>query len=833
MKKKSTQQELDGKPKILKRKDNPQISSDSTGVIFIELCVNGNVTRVSNKTCEVLGYNEKDVLGKNWIENFVPKYVQKELLSILKNTLSGEIKNVEYYENPILTITGEERTINWLNTIIRDKKGTITGHLSYGEDLTEKHQIKQNLIRSKSKLLKAQSVARIGFLEWELKTNKIQLSESIIELYGLKIGTKYIEVDELVKMVYAEDIERVQRRFKLAIKNKKKFNIDHRIIRPDGKIIWVQSKADLIYDDQGNKIGLLGTSIDITDLKKVEYELKNQNKELRQLSDQLSEKNRLLIETKDRYRILFEQSPVSIWEEDYSSAIHLLTKKQCEVKDLKKYLDENPDFVLKCISKIKIIGVNNKTLELFGVKNEEELLLQLRKTLNSEAIELLKKELLIFVSDKTEFLDVAKFIKTDGKEITALLKFAKINNYGKVIISLTDITALKKAEQELLIAKSKAEESDRLKTEFIHNMSHEIRTPMNGILGFSELLNDTELTIQKRNNFVNIIQNSGHQLLNIIDDILEISRLGTKQVKVIDSEVCLNDVLLELFSIFDIKAKEKKIPLYFKKVFSDKQSTIITDKTKLNKILSNLLENALKFTNEGFIEFGYQLKNSSDNVELEIFVKDTGIGIKPEKHELIFERFSQAEKEMSKKVGGLGLGLSIAKENTELLGGEIRVVSEMMKGATFFITIPYKPVYANEVEIEEDQNKYTILIAEDEEVNYMYLETLLKDIMKLNCNILHAKNGKQAIEICENNSTIDILLMDLKMPVLNGFEAVKKIRILRPNLPIIAQTAYSTKEEEENAFTVGCDDFISKPIHKDTLFKILNKYLLNSTEALV
>lgn len=243
--------------------------------------------------------------------------------------------------------------------------------------------------------------------------------------------------------------------------------------------------------------------------------------------------------------------------------------------------------------------------------------------------------------------------------------------------------------EELIKAKAKIEESDRLKTEFINNMSHEIRTPMNGILGFSNLLSKSGLTHEERKRFINIIQNSSNQLLRIIDDILEISKLGTKRVRVLEDKVCLNVLLLELFSIFDIKAKESKIPLYLKKGLSDIDSVIFTDKTKLNKILSNLLDNALKFTKEGFIEFGYTVVNN----EIEIYVKDTGIGIKADKQGIIFERFSQEDENIAPNYGGLGLGLSITKENTELLGGEISVESEKGKGSAFFVRIPYKPAH--------------------------------------------------------------------------------------------------------------------------------------------
>lgn len=422
----------------------------------------------------------------------------------------------------------------------------------------------------------------------------------------------------------------------------------------------------------------------------------------------------------------------------------------------------------------------------------------------------------------------------DGKyvwiEINVINLFHDKDIQG-ILGNYREITERKYAEQELVAAKEKAEESDRLKSEFIHNMSHEIRTPLNGILGFSKFLNKDSLSPQKRMNYVNIIQNSGNQLMRIIDDILEISKLSTKQVKIINIELCLNDFLFELFSVFDLKAKENKTPLYLRKGLSDFKSTIFTDQSKLNKVLSNLLENAIKFTSEGFVEFGYQLIN--DNIE--IYVKDTGVGIKPEMHDRIFERFSQEEKELSRNFGGLGLGLSIAKENAELLGGEIRLISEKGKGATFFVTIPYKPVFSedevsdrnNEHKINE-QDECTILIVEDEEVNYLFLETLLNEEFELKSRVLHAKNGKEAVEICKKDLSIQLVLMDLKMPEMNGYEATKLIKEFRANLPIIAQTAYTKNEDREKAILAGCDDFISKPIYEEDLNKIIDKYLITN-----
>ncbi len=398
---------------------------------------------------------------------------------------------------------------------------------------------------------------------------------------------------------------------------------------------------------------------------------------------------------------------------------------------------------------------------------------------------------------------------------------------GNIILSkgtIADITEQVCYQQELLRAKEKAEESDRLKTEFLNNLSHEIRTPMNGIIGFSDFLNKPDLDNNKRNYYIRIIQNSSKQLLRTIDDILEISTLSTQKVQLNTETFCLNDLLMELHSIFNLRAQVRSIPIYLMKGLSERQSRVRTDKTKLTKIISNLIDNSLRYTVSGYIEVGYTL--IKDNLEL--YVKDTGIGIDPTNHKKIFERFSQEEKELSKKTGGLGLGLSIAQENARLINGNIRVDSSKGNGATFFVTIPYTPATAS---VSEDLNyidkttaktpELTILIAEDEEVNYFYIEALCKEINDIDINLVHAINGRQAVDICLKNQDIDLVLMDIKMPLMNGIEATKKVKAVLPDLPVIAQTAYSSPENQKEALLAGCDSFISKPINKETLFRLI------------
>jgi len=406
--------------------------------------------------------------------------------------------------------------------------------------------------------------------------------------------------------------------------------------------------------------------------------------------------------------------------------------------------------------------------------------------------------------------------------------FAFQINTNLIALIFSDITEREQLEQKRIAEKEKAEKNNKLNNDFISNLSHEIRTPMNGILGFTEFLNDPNLSDVKRKHYVRIIQNSGNQLMRTMNDLLEFSKLGTKQVKTIKTEVCLNDFLLELFTVFDVKAKENKIPLYLRKGLSDIKSTILIDENKLNNVLGNLLENAFKFTKSGFIEFGYKKIGSN----LELYVKDTGIGIKREYQKSIFERFTKEEKESSKNVNGLGLGLWIAKENTELLNGTITLKSKKGEGSAFFVTISYLPIHENLVKNSTDSSKEKdretshkckILIAEDEEINFLFLEILLKEEIDLECTIVHAKNGEEAVEICKKTPDIDFVLMDLKMPVLDGFEALKLIKAFRPDLPIVAQTAFSSNEDKTRVFAAGFNDFLSKPINKEALQEVIKK----------
>ena len=388
-----------------------------------------------------------------------------------------------------------------------------------------------------------------------------------------------------------------------------------------------------------------------------------------------------------------------------------------------------------------------------------------------------------------------------------------------------DITAQKMLEQELIAAKLKAEESDRLKTAFLHNISHEIRTPMNAIMGFSGFLSDPDMSEEQKTHFAQVIQQSSQQLLSIIDDIVRIATIEAGQEKLNENELHLNNLLVFLREQFAAKAGVKNLSFEMMPGLDDDRSLIIADETKLMQILSNLLENAIKFTREGQVLVGYTLKHG----QLEFFVKDTGIGIPESMHETIFNRFSQVESSISRQFGGSGLGLSISKAYVDLQGGKIWVESEPGEGSSFYFTLPYRHVsHANNrtdvspitLQTEEGQGT-TFLVAEDEDLNFMLVRELLR---KFEVKIIRAVNGAEAVEIARTTK-VDMVLMDLKMPVMDGFEATRTIKSFLPDLPIVALTAYSLEADRERAIQSGCADVIVKPINREYLYERLNAYL--------
>ncbi|MFT6997768.1 MAG: signal transduction histidine kinase/CheY-like chemotaxis protein [Cryomorphaceae bacterium] len=401
----------------------------------------------------------------------------------------------------------------------------------------------------------------------------------------------------------------------------------------------------------------------------------------------------------------------------------------------------------------------------------------------------------------------------------------------QVAVTFDNITQITNTTKELVNAKEKAEEGDHLKSAFLANMSHEIRTPLNAIIGFSSLLKKKKnLSDEKKEQYLDLIDSGGKRLLTLISDIVDISKIDANQLSINLGVVNINELIKNLQNQFSIELVNTEVALNATSAFADDKSFLKTDELRLTQILSNLLENAQKFTNKGQIEFGYAITGKL----LQFFVKDTGIGIDTQNYVYIFDRFRQVDSEYSKSGSGTGLGLSIVKGLVELLGGKIWVESELNKGTTFYFNIPYiqtEPTIDPE-KLDDKYNfdkKMSILVAEDEPSNFIYIEALLEDYR---CNIIHAINGREAVDIASKNNSIDLIFMDIKMPVLNGFEATKEIRKTNRSVPIIAQTAYAMSEDRQMSIDIGCNDYIAKPISEEMLSKIIRKYIKGSLLAL-
>ncbi|MBI9064391.1 MAG: response regulator [Marinilabiliaceae bacterium] len=395
---------------------------------------------------------------------------------------------------------------------------------------------------------------------------------------------------------------------------------------------------------------------------------------------------------------------------------------------------------------------------------------------------------------------------------------------------------LRREHEDLALAKRKAEESDRLKTAFLSNMSHEIRTPMNAILGFSNLLSHPEINTAEKEEFVNLIKINGKNLLTLVEDIIDVSKIDSGQLQIKNAPCKLHQLMMQVYESFfnDIKRRGLfNLKLYLKEGIGDEDVMVLTDAHRLQQILINLVGNAVKFTERGFVEFGYEQK---DDQFLSFYVKDTGIGLPKGKEDDIFDRFSKFNNDKQRLYGGTGIGLSIAKHLVELMGGEIWVESEPLVGTTFYFTLPFHRLAPQTKSLEEKQqpvNEFnwegkTFLVAEDEEDNFRYIEVALA---LSNASLIWARDGKEAVEVFKKVSNIDLVLMDIKMPLMDGYSATREIKNISRHIPVIAQTAYAMSEEKEKSKMAGCDDYIAKPIGYEDLLLTINKFVPGNGRA--
>jgi PAS domain S-box-containing protein len=506
-----------------------------------------------------------------------------------------------------------------------------------------------------------------------------------------------------------------------------------------------------------------------------------------------------LAETKaNRLLLAIEQTSAQIVVTDNRGFIEYVNKKFVETTGF------SPDSVLGNSAKM-LIPENN-----INDENKEKY----QKLIDGQAV---KGEILSKRKDGTEYWEYVSITPIHNEHDL-------LTNY---VIVKEDITMRKKMEQDIIDARDKAQQSDTLKNAFLQNMSHEIRTPLNAIVGFSSLLcapDTTKPEVIKE--YTNIINNSSNQLLAIVNDVLTISSIQTGQETLNLKPLDLNSLLDKLYLSVKEVAGNKNIELRHN-VSKLKNAIIVSDETKLRKILYNLLNNAIKFTFKGYVEYGYRVEGNS----IEFFVHDTGIGIDEKHHEEIFESFRQVDPSIHVEYGGTGLGLAISKSYAHMLNGSISIKSKLGHGTTVYVSIPYKPV-SHKTSDKPDNTKLPerrlkVLVAEDEYYNYMLLETIFK---RKNYTILHAKNGLEAYNIFLDNSNIDIIIMDIKMPIMDGKKAFEEIRKVNNKVPVLALTAYSLENDRKKLLNMGFSDYLSKPIDHLELYKKINKVIPNETD---
>ena len=763
--------------KLLKESEEKYRTLVNTTNEAISVVQDGVFKFATKKMSLLLGVEAEKLTGKPFIDFVWPEDRELILTNYQRRNAGKKVPAVYDFR-----IIGPKGAMKWVLVSVNitqwEGKQAIILMLT---DITERKQVEEELLRNQKRYEKSQAMGHVGNWEYLPETSSFWGSDEAKRIYGFDIDSKEFTVEKVESCI--PDRERVHQALIDLIENDKKYDLIFDIITNDKGIRkTVHSIAELEKDTQGNVIKVTGVINDITQSKQNEDNLKSQ---------------------KQRLQNIIEGTNVGTWEWNVQTGDVIFNEKWANIIG----------YTLEEISPVSI----NIWINYAHPEDIEESNILLNKHFKGEL----------------DYYHFESRVKHKNGNWIWVLDRGKVVSWTKdgepewMYGTHQDITDRKQAEIELVKAKEKAEESDRLKSAFLANMSHEIRTPMNGILGFTNLLKEPNLTGKEQQEFIGIIEKSGERMLTTINDIVDISKIESGQVEVLISNVNLNKKMDELLDFFSPEAKKKNIRLSITNRVPDQQANFKSDKEKLNSVLTNLIKNAIKYTPSGSIEFGYSIVESDRQNELEFYVKDTGIGIPKDRQNAVFNRFEQADIEDRQVYEGSGLGLSISKAYVEMLGGKIWVESEEGVGSQFYFTIPYE---TNKKEISkkstEDANEQLletknlkVLIADDDEYAITYLSIVLKEYAK---EILIAKTGIEAVEMCRVNPDVEIVLMDIKISGIDGYQATQQIREFNKEVFILAQTAYAQTGDREKSIQAGCDDYISKPINKEKLLEIIS-----------
>ena len=733
------------------------------------------ISMVNEEYCKLIGCSKQEVIGTSWTRQIPPEDLDR-LKEYNRRRLLNPSDAPEKYEFTFYQNSGMIRHALMSVAVLRNHK-IIASFI----DITQRKYAEDAVKQLSDRFSLAARAGGVGVWDYDIINNVLVWDDRMYELYGIQ-KKDFIGVYEAWQNgVHPDDKDRGDKEIRMAILSEKEFDTEFRVSWPDGSIHNIRALGIVQRDGSGKALRMIGTNWDITKYKQVEEKVRAKDIEFRKLS-------------KNAPGLIFQftRRPDGTYYVPVAS------------EGIRDIFGCSPEDVLDDFTPIgRVICPEDSARVIddieYSAKHMTYFTCEFRVQIPGKAIQW------IYSRSTPEKL-------ADGS----------ITWYG----FNTDITEHKRAELELFQAKEKAEESDRLKSAFLANMSHEIRTPMNGILGFAQLLKEPNLTGEEQQAYIKIIERSGKRMLNIINDIVDISKIESGQMQVSMSEINISDQMQFVYSFFKPEVEKKGMMLLLQNSLPAKEAIIQSDREKLYAILTNLVGNALKYTNTGFIEMGVKKKG----VYLELYVKDTGIGVPETKKELIFHRFRQGNDLTSHFTEGAGLGLSISKAYVELLGGKIWLESEPGKGSTFYFTLPHNTgtnieVFTEDVSlVTESDNPLVnlkILVAEDDEVSVLLLSKALRKYCR---EIVTAENGLEAVEACRNHADIDLFLMDIKMPVMDGFEATRLIRKFNKDVIIIAQTAFGLTGDREKAIEAGCNDFISKPLVLEELKVLIRKY---------
>jgi PAS domain S-box-containing protein len=804
--------------------------AQSSPVGICKVSTKGEYIFINDRWSDITGISAEETIGKS-VSHIAHADDKNDVETSFNNLINnGNPFDLEF---KIISPLGKQCWVHGKFEIEMDEDGDSIGYVGTLFDIDERKKKEEELRRWET-IFKS---TRVGIVLGKSDSQFFDImNPAFARMYGY---TQEELIGKTVLSVFApNERESVPNHIRTAFeKGFHTFESWH--VRKDGSLFPVLVSITAVKDRHGNPLYRIANVQDITERYESEAKLKSEKYRLASIIEATNigtwewniETGELFVNERWTEIVgysLNELMPISIktWEslahpEDFVASNIAIQKhfiRETDFYDIELRMLHKAGYWVWVLVRGKVAEwtADGKPLKMFGThkditerKHWEETLRQ-----NEQRLKEQNEEYLVLNEELTEINDKLRFnenrLKEQNEEYLALNEELTESN-----------ERVKQVNTQLAVAKKRAEESDKLKSAFLANMSHEIRTPMNAIIGFSEMLLRPDLPKEKQVTFTEVLNASCNQLLTVINDVLDISKVETGQMVVHNGMVHINDLIQNIHSLFLPNAKKKGNILSLNFSLSNESCLTLSDEAKLRQIISNLVSNAIKFTHDGEIKIGYRVVDDF----IEFYVHDTGIGISPENFHVIFERFRQADHPDSRKYGGTGLGLAISKAFVEMLGGTIWVQSQLGKGASFFFKVPFNPIIGGERSKRETQvdnydfSNLNILIAEDEEANIVYMQEVFEET---SANLFFAINGREAVSQVSTGTKFNLIFMDIKMPILNGVEAAQAIRALGVNVPIVALTAYAMAGDKQKYLELGFDHYISKPVLRKELFDLVS-----------